>query len=470
MNKHHNFRSALHKLQGGNRAKRGVPEQIGTLKIVAQTAIDFGVPLFCAALDIRKAFDTVWRKGLLYKLLTKCNIPIHICKSIRALYENSHSSIKSFPFISNLFETKNGVLQGSVLSPILFAAFLDDLVHELHDSDLGASSPDHPLNRIACIFYADDVILTANTLVELQQLLDICDDHSKHWAYSFNISKCKMMIYNDNAYKPERLISHLSIPQIDVINDEYWHQIRTDRVAPMVILNCKNTAHVIVRDIHNKIVSYPTKLIPNNIMKQYKAHKEFYGNGNKPFYIIWNNTPFDRDNSITRAHHMIKLTNHKTGIRESLVQTTHFRYLGAMLDTHDPVNIVSTHHTNRNFLKRLTKKTLLLNKVDFDHDYISFADKVHILKTFYLVYTEIFSQILDLTDENVRVAYDEQQKQIQKHLNVTNYDHQQMAIFLGAPFPQQRWEVLKLVFFWKLRKRPLDCFLYDWAKNNEYLD
>eukprot|EP01083_Nonionella_stella_P248815 861011_1 len=114
-------------------------------------------------------------------------------------------------------------------------------------------------------------------------------------------------------------------------------------------------------------------------------------------------------------------------------------------------------------------KSLLLNKVDFDHDYISFADKVHILKTFYLVYTEIFSQILDLTDNSIQIAYDEQQKQIQKHLNVSNYDHQQMAIFLGAPFPQQRWEVLKLTFFWKLLKRSIDCFLYDWASNEEHI-
>ncbi len=100
----HKFRKNLHILQGGNRSKRGVPEQIGTLHILSENAKMRGEPLYCASLDIRKAFDTVWRKGLLYKLNKNFNIPPHICKLIKAIYNNSHSAIRDVPFISKPFK------------------------------------------------------------------------------------------------------------------------------------------------------------------------------------------------------------------------------------------------------------------------------------------------------------------------------------------------------------------------------
>ncbi len=69
-----------------------------------------------------------------------------------------------------------------MLSPILFAAFINDMITELQNSYKGATSPD-PNKLIACIFYADDVVLTANTIEHLAALLKICEKHSKSWAY-----------------------------------------------------------------------------------------------------------------------------------------------------------------------------------------------------------------------------------------------------------------------------------------------
>ncbi len=155
------LRSNLHILQGGNRRKRGVTEQIGTLHVIAETAKKSGKPLYCAFLDIKKAFDTVWRTGMFYKLHKNFNIPKYLCKSLKAIYKNSQFGIRNIPFIFNMFETYNGVLQGSVLSPVLFATFIDDLVTNLNNSQYGATTP-VPNERIACIAYADDLAVLSH--------------------------------------------------------------------------------------------------------------------------------------------------------------------------------------------------------------------------------------------------------------------------------------------------------------------
>ena len=71
---------------------------------------------------------------------------------------------------SEVFRTKMGVRQGGVLSPKLFAIFVDDLLNELESTDLGIK-----VGRlwIAVIMYADDILLMAETKEKMSDLLKV---------------------------------------------------------------------------------------------------------------------------------------------------------------------------------------------------------------------------------------------------------------------------------------------------------
>ena len=80
------------------------------------------------------------------------------------------------------FTISNGVLQGSVLSPVLFAIYLDGLLEEL--SNLGHWR----WLFVGAFCYSDNIVLLAPCAPALRLMLSICDDYAKSHCLLFNAS------------------------------------------------------------------------------------------------------------------------------------------------------------------------------------------------------------------------------------------------------------------------------------------
>jgi hypothetical protein len=91
--------------------------------------------LYTCFIDFAKAFDSIWHRGLWYKLI-KLGIAGNTLSCIRSMYENSTAQVKLGNGFSNVFQTGKDVLQGNNLSPLLFNLFVNDL-HVLWFKDLG---------------------------------------------------------------------------------------------------------------------------------------------------------------------------------------------------------------------------------------------------------------------------------------------------------------------------------------------
>lgn len=74
-------------------------------------------------LDIEKAFDSVWHKGLLFKL-NVLGVPRYIVKIIKSYLENRKLRIRINQEESEEISPQKGVPQGSPLSPLLYNIYI----------------------------------------------------------------------------------------------------------------------------------------------------------------------------------------------------------------------------------------------------------------------------------------------------------------------------------------------------------
>ena len=67
-----------------------------------------GKTLFCAFLDMSRAYDRVWREGMFIKL-AKCGIPGKFFDILRSMYNETKAHIKHLNMISDTFICNTGI-------------------------------------------------------------------------------------------------------------------------------------------------------------------------------------------------------------------------------------------------------------------------------------------------------------------------------------------------------------------------
>ena len=78
-----------------------------------------GLDTHCCFLDIRKAYDTVFREGL-WQMLQKVGVSGKLWRVLVNMYEVVESCVLVGKDRSEWFELEVGLRQGCILSPILF--------------------------------------------------------------------------------------------------------------------------------------------------------------------------------------------------------------------------------------------------------------------------------------------------------------------------------------------------------------
>jgi retron-type reverse transcriptase len=152
--------------------------------------------LHLASLDATKAFDKLWRDGLFFKLKDK--IDPSIWRILVAYYNNSKIIVKVGMEKSEAYRTTEGVKQGGVLSPYLFNFFINEMITNCLDLNIGAKIGDH---NISIVSYCDDIVLLSSTTSHLERLLDECQSYASSWKLEFNARKSvymEMGKYNSN--------------------------------------------------------------------------------------------------------------------------------------------------------------------------------------------------------------------------------------------------------------------------------
>lgn len=164
--------------QAGFRQGRGTRDQITNLRVLMQKAREHQQPLYMCFVDFKKAFDWVSHDKL-WMVMMDMGYPLHLIDLLVKLYRKQRARVKVAGTLSAWFRVRRGVRQGCVLSPYLFNILAEMVMRETLEGFNGGIQIGG--RRVTNLRYADDIILLASTVMELQELVDRLDEVSSKY-------------------------------------------------------------------------------------------------------------------------------------------------------------------------------------------------------------------------------------------------------------------------------------------------
>jgi len=182
--------------QSGFRKSDGTVNQLLNLTDNVYKSFEEKKEVAMVFLDISKAFDRVWHDGLVYKL--QCvGIEGALLLLLRDYLCNRRQSVVLAGHKSGECPTNAGVPQGSILGPLLFLIFINDIEKDV-SSDMSLFADDTSLARA----YSDP----REAEGFLNNDLHIISRLAQKWMVEFNFSKT---VFINFSLKAQKSILHL---------------------------------------------------------------------------------------------------------------------------------------------------------------------------------------------------------------------------------------------------------------------
>lgn len=161
----------------------GTPQQLLRMTILHKSVKAAGQELWIALIDLEKAFERVWRVGLLHQLWVR-GVRGKLWRIISDILRHTIATVRTNFGDSDPFSVDIGVLQGSVLAAVLFLIFIDPLIVTLRPL-----CPSFHGTLIGPLLFADDILIAALSRAARTLLVTACIQWLRSNGADVNASK-----------------------------------------------------------------------------------------------------------------------------------------------------------------------------------------------------------------------------------------------------------------------------------------
>ena len=172
--------------------------------------------------DLQKAFDSI-QYPVLLKRLFESGVNGKAWRLLRSWYTSPKSMVRVNGLLFSPLTLERGVLQGSVLSPVLFLLMMDPLLKSLQNKGLDPSVGDIYAEGF---IHADDIRTISSSRATLQEQINTVCTFAANNGLTLNNTKCEVMLISP--FKPATTATIATLegvgltPQLSAKCFGYW--------------------------------------------------------------------------------------------------------------------------------------------------------------------------------------------------------------------------------------------------------
>ncbi|KAK7899409.1 hypothetical protein WMY93_020262 [Mugilogobius chulae] len=181
--------------QSGFRKGRGTMDPIICLENEVRRAQKNQEAVLAVFFDVEKAYDMMWREGLMIKL-RKIGVKGRMFLWIQSFMNGRTIQVRVGNELSRCVEVENGTPQGSVISPLIFSLMINDVFSNVRP-DVGKS------------LFADDGALwkrgrhLEHMKVQMQEAINKVEQWGYDWGFKFSIEKTNTVLFTKKRRVPD---------------------------------------------------------------------------------------------------------------------------------------------------------------------------------------------------------------------------------------------------------------------------
>ena len=232
----------INKYQSGFRQNKSTDDHLFRLSQSVMESFNRGEHVVAAFLNVEKAFDNVWHNGLRYKIFM-LDLPAKMTRWLSDFLAGRVIQVNVNGFLSDKISSTAGVPQGSVLSPLLFLIYVNDLPKPHHRQSSKSQFADD-----TALWAASKNVQFAAKLFQkdLRKLAKWC----AKWRIKLNPDKTKVIIFSRSylAGKPEPTLKLYSkrlkiYPQVKFLGITFDSKFTFKKHLEDILVGCNSRYH-----------------------------------------------------------------------------------------------------------------------------------------------------------------------------------------------------------------------------------